>query len=138
MSNPSGYWTVFCLYFEISYIYNGNTRKIAVWSVYQHKIIWSLLQRCWVTFIFSRKFSVHSICEDWKFLANKVWLYKTHSAFCELTVTTKFLTFISNEKGVNIHEPEMCSAERVLMSAPQSLCCRYRKFWQVLASTRSV
>lgn len=31
-----------------------------------------------------------------------------------------------------------CSAERVLASASQNLCCGYRKFWPALASTHSV
>lgn len=33
---------------------------------------------------------------------------------------------------------ETCSAERGLASARQSYCCRYRRFWRVLASKHSL
>lgn len=33
--------------------------------------------------------------------------------------------------------PEVCSAERVLVSTRQNWCCRYREIWPALASTRS-
>lgn len=32
---------------------------------------------------------------------------------------------------------EACSAERVLASTCQNMCCAYREFWRVLASTCS-